>query len=63
VVGVVPPVSDDEPEVVAALRESGGHLEVGAEPVVLGSIEVEVACGRLQEDTQWLRGASRISSG
>ncbi len=52
VVRVVAAVSENETEVVPTFRESGGYSQVGAEPVELGSIPVEIASRRLEEHAQ-----------
>ena len=45
-------VSENETEVVPTFREGGSYSQVGAEPVELGSIPVEIASRRLEEHPQ-----------
>src|SRR5438105_2915348 len=52
VVRVVAAVSENETEVVPTFREGGSYSQVGAEPVALGSIPVEIASRRLQKYPQ-----------
>src|SRR5438105_6089963 len=52
VVRVVAAVSENETEVVPTFREGGSYSQVGAEPVALGSIPVEIASRRLEEYPQ-----------
>ena len=49
---IVAAVSENETEVVPALREGGSYSQVGAEPVELGGIPVEVASRCLEEYPQ-----------
>jgi hypothetical protein len=52
VVRVVAAVSEDETEVVPAFRKGGSYAQVGAEPVELRGIPVEIASRCLEEDPQ-----------
>src|SRR5437870_312244 len=52
VVRVVAAVSENETDVVPTFREGGGYSQVGAEPVALGGIPVEIAGRRLEEYPQ-----------
>jgi hypothetical protein len=45
-------VSENETEVVSAFREGGGNVKVGAEPVELGGIPVEIPSRCLEKYPQ-----------
>jgi hypothetical protein len=49
VVRVVAAVSENETKVVPTFREDGSYSQVGAEPVELGSIPVEIASRGLEK--------------
>ena len=54
VVRVVAPVPENETEVVPTFREGGCYSQVGAEPVELGSVPVEIASRAVEEYPQRL---------
>jgi hypothetical protein len=56
-------VAHDEAEVVPALGQCGGHLQVGAEPVCLGLVPVQIPVAAWSQVRSGFGGVARISSG